>query len=341
MKRLIQRLIKKGVDSNQLRSTAISCFFAMVFLLSLTSVHGAPGEKGQNPDQDKLYIAVLQFDAENVTESEASILRGKVESDLTRASGVSVLERREMERILQEQGFQQSGACDTTGCQVELGRILSVDRMVFGVVGRLGDDYVLNLKMVDVETGHIVVSESSGPQDEISDLYVKSIPEMLPKLFIPDESPADIQSLVQTDNPSVKKSKLVSVGRELKSVLTSTRSGVVEDQSLEEIIIASRGKSERAAFWWSVGTFGLGGGNLYAADYPWFAIHFLAASASSGVAQGAPAVGGALFLSNWVWSIYTSKNSVHKYNQNLVKQKIQADIRWIQQRPVPVLVMSF
>jgi len=316
-------------------STALSCFYIVVFFLSLTWVHGAPQENSGSQEQEKLYIAVLQFDAENVTESEASILRGKVESDLTRASGVSVLERREMERILQEQGFQQSGACDTTGCQVELGRILSVDRMVFGVVGRLSDDYILNLKMVDVETGHIVVSESSGPQDEISDLYVKSIPEMLPKLFLTEEVSA------KKDNPGAVEPQLLRVGRELKTVLTSTRSGVVEDKSLEEIIIASRGKSERAAFWWSVGTFGLGGGNLYAADYPWFAIHFLAASASSGVAQGAPTIGGALFLSNWVWSVYTSKKSVQNYNQNLVQQKIQADIRWIQDRPVPVLVMSF
>jgi len=47
-----------------------------------------------------------------------------------------VMERSEMALVLQEQSFQQSGVCDQSSCALEIGKILSVDRMVVGSVGQ-------------------------------------------------------------------------------------------------------------------------------------------------------------------------------------------------------------
>lgn len=96
--------------------------------------------------------AILPF-AGNLSASELSALTGRFESEMIARDSFWILERRRMDQLLKEQGFQQSGACGSSDCQVEVGQLLGVQKLFLGEVTRVGDLLTLTLRRVDVGTG--------------------------------------------------------------------------------------------------------------------------------------------------------------------------------------------
>ena len=139
----------------------------------------------------KKNIAVLQFDAENVSTSEAKILTNRLNDELFNFGKFTVIERAQIEPVLKEQGFQQSG-CVSSECAVEAGKLLGVDQIVTGSIGKIGSYYTVSERMIDVQTGEVLKNSSrdiSGSIDvilrntmkilaaELSDIRVKKAPQ--------------------------------------------------------------------------------------------------------------------------------------------------------------------
>lgn len=121
-------------------------------------------------------VAVMPLQASEVTSGEVALVTDAIGSHLQKEGAFRVMERSQMEKILSEQGFQQSGACDAAECAVQAGQMLGIDRMVVGSVGRLGSAWVLNLRMVAVGTGEVLASTSRSQKGEISDLLTDIAP---------------------------------------------------------------------------------------------------------------------------------------------------------------------
>lgn len=111
-----------------------------------TSVVSAPLPDGP------ITIAVTDLKPEGVGASDAALLSELLRGELVKSGAVRVVEKANMEKILSEQAFQQTG-CTTQECAVKLGKLLNVRRMVVGTFGKLLGDYVVNIRVVDVETG--------------------------------------------------------------------------------------------------------------------------------------------------------------------------------------------
>jgi TolB-like protein len=101
-------------------------------------------------------IAVMELEAKNMSRQEAGVLTDKLCSEIIKTRKFNVMERERMNEILKEQGFQQSGVCSSDECAERAGKIVGVSRMVAGSVGRVGDSYLVTLRMIDIETGKIV-----------------------------------------------------------------------------------------------------------------------------------------------------------------------------------------
>jgi TolB-like protein len=114
-------------------------------------------------------IAVMPLDTQGVSRQEAALIGDAVASRLLASKTCNVMERSQMDQILREQAFQQSGACDNSGCAVEIGKVLSVDRILVGSIGRIGDAWALNLRLVRVETGEVLKSASGKKKGKIAD----------------------------------------------------------------------------------------------------------------------------------------------------------------------------
>jgi len=121
----------------------------------------------------KLRIAILDFtNTGGLSEQETVTLGNRLRSMLVKTDAFIVLERGQMDDILNEQGFQQTG-CTTTECAVEMGAMLNVEKMISGSIGKLGKTYTIDLSLIDVQTARIEKSffrDFKGEIDGLLDL---------------------------------------------------------------------------------------------------------------------------------------------------------------------------
>lgn len=102
-------------------------------------------------------IAVADFSGKNVSQADASIVADFLRTELVQTGIYNVIEKANMDKILAEAAFQQTG-CTTSECAVQIGKILNVKQMVVGTLSKLMDTYYITVNLVEVETGKILAS---------------------------------------------------------------------------------------------------------------------------------------------------------------------------------------
>ncbi len=144
--------------------------FLLVMLMTLCAAQ-------QGAAQEKPAVAVLTLkNANGVSDGEAQIITDRLRIELFKTRNVEVMEREQMKVILEEQGFQTSGACSDEGCMVEMGQMLGVQYMITGSIGRLGSLYMVNCRSVNVATAKIERVVSVDIKGHIEDVVGKLQP---------------------------------------------------------------------------------------------------------------------------------------------------------------------
>lgn len=114
---------------------------------------------GQGQAADQINAAVLEFAAGNeVAPALASSVGDYIHSGLVQSGRFNMMDRKNVENVLKEQGFQKSG-CTTAECAVEIGKLLNVRKMVVGNVSKVGSRYVISIGFIDVESGKTELSD--------------------------------------------------------------------------------------------------------------------------------------------------------------------------------------
>jgi hypothetical protein len=134
--------------------------FIVVFLIS-TSIAQEEG---------KLRIAIIDFSTTGgLSKQETVTLSNRLNSMLVKTDAFIVLERGKMGEILNEQGFQQLG-CTTTECAVEVGKLLNVQKIINGFIGKIGNTYTIDIALIDIQTAQIEKSFVQDYKGEIDGL---------------------------------------------------------------------------------------------------------------------------------------------------------------------------
>jgi hypothetical protein len=82
-------------------------------------------------------------------------LSNKVGTELANNKGISVVERSDYEKILQEEKLQQSGLFDN-GTIMEMGKLVGANTIIFGTVSELQKSMDVSLKIMNVKRGVVV-----------------------------------------------------------------------------------------------------------------------------------------------------------------------------------------
>jgi len=139
--------------------------FIWMLLLSVLMAAAGGAQQAQT-----LRVAILDFtNTGGLSQQETITLGNRLRTMLVKTNAFVVLERGQMSDILNEQGFQQTG-CTTTECAVEMGRMLNVQKMISGTIGKLGATYTIDLSLIDVETAQIEKSFFRDYKGEIDGL---------------------------------------------------------------------------------------------------------------------------------------------------------------------------
>jgi len=105
-------------------------------------------------------VAVANLKPEGVSASDAAVIADLLRGELVSA-GLQVVEKSNMDKVLVEQAFQQTG-CTSAECAVKLGKLLNVQQMVVGSFGKLMEKYFVSLRLVNVETGAVVYADNAN-----------------------------------------------------------------------------------------------------------------------------------------------------------------------------------
>lgn len=112
-----------------------------------------------------------------ISADEAAILANRFRGILVNTDKFEVIEREQMSTILKEQDFIMSDNCNSQECAVQVGQLLGVKQIIAGSIGKLGQTWTIDLRLIDVEKGKIVQSISRDHKGEIDGLLevMKSI----------------------------------------------------------------------------------------------------------------------------------------------------------------------
>ncbi len=152
-------------------------FVLLLFLISIV----APAALSQDNklQKKKINLAVLEFEARGgVSKEDAASLSDAFQGQIIETGEFIVVDRNRIKSILQEQGFQQSEACSQVECIVEVGKILKVEKMFAGTIGKVGKIYTINIQVIDIATAQINQNKSRRHSGDIEDLLTDIIPEL-------------------------------------------------------------------------------------------------------------------------------------------------------------------
>ena len=152
----------KGINIFSIRCTAI--------ILLITST--ICGQFNVAPGEGKPTVAILDFEARGVSVQEVQTLSERMRTEIGNTNAVRLIERKAVEKIMEEQGFQQSG-CTTDECASEVGQLLGVQYMISGAIGLMGKTYTIDAKMFSVETGETIQTKSVSHKGDISGLLIE------------------------------------------------------------------------------------------------------------------------------------------------------------------------
>jgi len=136
-----------------------------------------PLSKSLTPKKEKAlgYVAVMRFESFSIDSGGSMVITDIFTNQILANGKYRVMERSQMNKILSEQGFQNSGACNSTECAVEIGRLLSIDKMFIGSIGKLGESWFINVRIIDIKTGEILSNLSKKVLGKVDNLSSAAI----------------------------------------------------------------------------------------------------------------------------------------------------------------------
>jgi hypothetical protein len=118
------------------------------------AIREAAAQMGQNLPKGT-EVALVSVASSSAQFSEYVI--GRLEAALVNGKKLVVVDRANLDKIREEQGFQLSGEVDDNSAK-SIGKLLGAGAIVTGAFADLGDMYSLTLKAINIETATVAVS---------------------------------------------------------------------------------------------------------------------------------------------------------------------------------------
>ena len=134
--------------------------------------------------EDKVTVAVLDLVPKSVPKIISNAVSDIIRSELINIGNFTIVERSQMNAILEEQELQMTG-CTDTSCAVQFGKILSAIRIVIGEVNKIDENIFITIRYVNVESGESLFSANgkASSYDDV-DIVAKATAKDLAKRIV-------------------------------------------------------------------------------------------------------------------------------------------------------------
>lgn len=148
-----------------------------------------------SPVSDKITIAVIDLEtSSNLSGSVGGEIAERIRTHLGHIAKFEVVEKKNMNDILNRQGFLRPSGCRSAECHsasfdsrgtlhflkncgmpdleaaLEVGSMLMVDKVLIGLVNKLADRHTISVKIVDIATNQVEVTDQISCQHKIHNM---------------------------------------------------------------------------------------------------------------------------------------------------------------------------
>ena len=174
-----------------MRGNSLNCLYSCVMLLFITLSAQAQADR-----------KVAVFDpAGKVDEALLEIVREEISSVVVNTSGYTVLERQLINKVLEENRFQESGLVNDEQMS-DIGKRMGADYVFVTAISRLGTNYYISCKMIEVSTARIE-KQSTGTTTKGMNDIPQTTQNIVKRLFGENvqQSVSKNRQSQQTDRP--------------------------------------------------------------------------------------------------------------------------------------------
>jgi formylglycine-generating enzyme required for sulfatase activity len=127
-------------------------------------------------------VAVMDLIPQGSRPEEALAVTNQLRTQLLKTGKFTLVDRSQMDEILKEQAFQQTG-CTSEECAVQVGQILGVRKIVSGSVTKLSDQvWQVSLLMLDVESAKTLRAETETYEGSLVTVIRAGVPDLAARL---------------------------------------------------------------------------------------------------------------------------------------------------------------
>ncbi len=171
----------------------VRSWFALSLALAVALGGFAPDARAEVPGPEEALaqkIAVWRFDALGIDGELVNRLETLFRMELDRLVKAPLPTRRDLDRVVTGRDRECTGE---ERCLAAIGKKLGVDVIVTGTVGSLGDNYILDIKAVDVATARQLQRITSEPLRGSPDDLIETVRIAAYRLLAPDQLHGAVQ----------------------------------------------------------------------------------------------------------------------------------------------------
>ena len=175
-------------------------------------------------------IAIFDFTGNGVSDEIVYTLTDRLRSEVMNFKKITVVERKRLDAVMQEQKIQMSDCVDE--CLIELGKLLGSSSIIVGSIGKVGSYYTINARKINATTSEVESAISFDSKDNIDRLLVEGIKEVSHQLIMgTSSSPMSIRfnssnKEVSTKRVQSKMEKTEKFNNDLQNVANFMVKGV-------------------------------------------------------------------------------------------------------------------
>ena len=118
------------------------------------------------PMTDRINIGIKEFaNATQQQDLEKTITEIFITA-FSKSGAFNVIERQQLEKVLNEFELSQSGVIDTSTSQ-EIGQLTGVEAIVTGTVSQMGNNQRVDARVIDISTGRVVIAERTNQANNV------------------------------------------------------------------------------------------------------------------------------------------------------------------------------
>ncbi len=145
-----------------------------------------PATASQGAEKPRLKVAVLTIKAENGVKQEVGNVVTEQLAAAIQGRGYAVMSPEDLSARLGFERQRQILGCTDNSCLAELGNALGVDRLVSGTIASVGRSVVINLVLLNNQSGAVDSRYSERVKDASDEAFLDLVPKAVNTLFPPE-----------------------------------------------------------------------------------------------------------------------------------------------------------